>query len=263
MDKWMFCFVFLKHFCLYWTVCIREHIRNMEIDQILMTPLVLTQISGPPFSPQPPGPGGIPGVCTSGFIQGGTSDAGPQRGPGPSLQQLRDRVDHQGARWHTPLWTAHPCRVKSEWRRRHLGGSGECLWGSLRTFNKLTTKSNPCLERETPLDSSWSYCGLLTIQQFFFILLAVCSWTFLQAGGLRRFQRRTNTACTLCFGHSWAIFNFSSTRHILSFTDCSFLFFVPQFSSHSSQHLILFQQLLFITYLALILRVTASALVSV
>lgn len=51
--------------------------------------------------------------------------------------------------------------------RRHSGGSEEGPpHGAPHTFNKLTTKSNPCLERETPLESSCSYCGLLTIQHY-------------------------------------------------------------------------------------------------
>lgn len=61
-----------------------------------------------------------------------------------------------------------------------MGGGGP--HGAPHSFNKLTTKSKPCLERETPLESSCSTCGLLTIQHKIFFLV-VCSWTLLMAGG--------------------------------------------------------------------------------
>lgn len=130
----------------------------------------LVQISGPPFSPLPPGSGGIPGVCASRLLQGGTSDPGPQRASGPSLQQLGDRVDHQGAGRHPSLRTAHPGGVNGVTDR---GGGCVRVEVLLTPFNKLTTKSNPCLERETPLESSCSYCGLLTIQRSYFCLFPV------------------------------------------------------------------------------------------
>lgn len=140
-------------------------------EHFLVLLLLLTQISGPPFSPLPPGSGGVPGVCASRLLQGRTPDGWPQRAPGPSLQQLRDRVDHQGAGRHAPLWTAHPGRVNGATDRgreggMYSGGGGEGPCGAPHPFNKLTTKSNPCLERETPLESSCSYCGLLTIQHY-------------------------------------------------------------------------------------------------
>lgn len=139
---------------------------------ILIALLLLIQISGPPFSPQPPGSGGIPGVCASRLLQGGTADTRPQRAPGPSLQQLGDRVDHERAGRHDPLRTAHPGRVKGATREAFGWKWGE----SARRpsyFNKLTTKSNPCLERETPLESSCSYCGLLSISFVYFWLFAL------------------------------------------------------------------------------------------
>lgn len=152
-------------------------------------PLFL-QISGPPFAPLPPGSGGIPGVRASRLLQSGTPDARPQRAPRPALQQLRDRVDHQGAGRHAPLRTAHPGGVKGSERRRHSGGSGGRVRAALLVLLiKLTTKSNPCLERETPLESS--YCGLLTIQHYWLVFCfysVVCSWTLLTAGGYGGFK---------------------------------------------------------------------------
>lgn len=97
----------------------------------------LTQISGPPLSPPPPGSGGLPGVRAPRLVQGGATDAGPQRAAGPPLQQLGDRVDHQGAGRHAALRPAHPSGVSP-----HTSASrGRC--GVQTLFNKLTTKIQP------------------------------------------------------------------------------------------------------------------------
>lgn len=75
--------------------------------------------------------------------------------------------------------------------------------------------SSPALSKRL-LESSWSHCGLLTSINWF---LLSQFWLFalglFNRPRLWRFQR-TDTACTLCFGHSWANFNFSSTQHVCS-----------------------------------------------
>lgn len=182
------------------------------------------QISGPPFSPLPPGSGGVPGVCASWLLQGRTPDAWPQRTPGPSLQQLRDRVDHQGAGRHAPLRTAHPGRVNRatdggrEGGGVYSGGGWEGPCGTPHPFNKLTTKSNPCLERETPLESSCSYCGLLTIQHYCYFVYfvgfsVVCSWTLLTAGSYGGFKEEQTLPALYVSDTRGRFLNFSSTRY--------------------------------------------------
>lgn len=119
-------------------------------------------------------------MCAARLLQGGAAHARQQRAPGPPLQQRGDRVDHQGAGWHAALRTAGQGRVRV-------------------LLNELPTKSHPCLERETPLESSCSHCGLLTTQHYFVYVVGLFYRPW-------RFQRRTDTACTLCSGHWWAIF---------------------------------------------------------
>ncbi len=114
----------------YWIVSSGELTGNGGREHLLMVLLLLTQISGPPLSPLPPGSGGIPGVRASRLLQGGTTDAWPQRAPGPSLQQLRDRVDHEGAGRHAPLRTAHPGRVNGAEREAFGWKRGGSAWRS-------------------------------------------------------------------------------------------------------------------------------------
>lgn len=150
-----------------------------------MTLFVPTQIPGPPFSPLPPGAGGIPGVRTPRLLQGGPSDAQPERAPGPSLQQRRDRVDHEGAGGHSALRPAHPGGVKHGAGGVRVEAGTVCDVVLLLPAKKLTTKSNPCLQQQTPLDSS---CGQISVFVHVFILLVVCSWTILKARGYSGFR---------------------------------------------------------------------------
>lgn len=77
------------------------------------------------------------------------------------------------------------------------------------TFNRLKTKSNPCLEGETHLESSWARLWIVDNLAFFFLFFFMWSFSDSCYGReLQRFQRthtqtHTHTACTLCFGHSW------------------------------------------------------------
>lgn len=117
-------------------------------------------------------------------------------------------------------------------------------------FNKLTTKSNPCLERETPLESRCSYCGLLTIQRYFFVYFVVCSWSLLTAGGFGGFKEEQTLPALYVSDTRGRFLNFSSTcfcshssRRIFFYPNKQLLFFSPSpfgtyFNTKSGQCLI-------------------------
>lgn len=197
------------------------------------------QISGPPFSPLPPGSGGVPGVCASRLLQGRTPDGWPQRAPGPSLQQLRDRVDHQGAGRHAPLRTAHPGRVNGATDRGREGGGcirvevGRVHVALLTLLINWQPNPTPALSERllwnpaVPTVDCWQFSIIVIL----FILLVFGCLLLDSFNGreLRRFQRRTDTACTLCFGHSWAIFKLLIDT--LLFIRYSFVLFWPRLCS--------------------------------
>lgn len=242
-----------------------------NLQHLLISLLFFMQISGPPFSPLPPGPGGIPGVRASRLLQGGTADARQQRAPRPPLQQLRDRVDHEGAGRHTPLRTADPGRVKGATDRgirvevRRVPGRRPVA--PLVLLINWQPNPTPALSKRllwnpaVPTVDCWQF----SITDFFFVVVYFVGFGCLlldsfNGRGLRRFQRRTDTACTLCFGHSWAIFKLTSHRHDtfvhslqLNFLLC-FIFFLlllllPNISFSST----LTNHFLFLNFLALIL----------
>lgn len=61
----------------------------------------------------------------AGLVQGRPADAGPERDPGPTLQQHRDRVGHQGARRHAPLRPSCQGGVRRGPEGRQPGNEGQ------------------------------------------------------------------------------------------------------------------------------------------
>lgn len=113
-------------------------------------------------------------------------------------------MDHKGAWWHAPLWSPRSGGMMGAGRQE----VGECEGTSSHFLLKTDPKNpTPALSErlQLSLQRTVDNSALLT---FFFNLLVFRCWPSdsFNRRGLRRSQRRTDTACTLCFRHLWAIF---------------------------------------------------------